>query len=117
MSNQTELSDSSVSVSNNRPPTVSGRTDTVAKGASIPFAIHSAILDALEHAENKHPRFADTDSEAVNVILEELLEVNTAALRVAQNINDQASRDNLFVELTQLNATTIRMMRRLLENE
>ena len=115
MSNQPKIPDAAISVSNNKSPSVSGCAETVSEGVSIPFAIHSAILDALEHAENKHPRFADTDSQAVNVILEELLEVNTAALRVAQNINDQASRDNLFVELAQLNATTIRMMGRLLE--
>ena len=59
--------------------------------------------------------FADTDAEAGTVIAEELLEVNTAALKVAQGINDQADRDNLFVELAQLNATTIRMMEKLLK--
>jgi hypothetical protein len=82
---------------------------------TIPFAIQSAIIDALDHAKTKHPHFADTDAEAGNVILEELLEVNTAALKVAQGINDQESRDNLFVELAQLNATTIRMMEKLLK--
>jgi hypothetical protein len=82
---------------------------------TIPFAIHSAIIDALDHAKTKHPHFADTDAEAGNVILEELLEVNTAALKVAQGINDQESRDNLFVELAQLNATTIRMMEMILK--
>lgn len=82
---------------------------------TIPFAIHSAIIDALDHAKTKHPHFADTDAEAGTVIAEELLEVNTAALQVMQGINDQASRDNLFVELAQLNATTIRMMEKLLK--
>ena len=82
---------------------------------TIPFAIHSAIVDALEHAKTKHPHFADTDHEAGTVIAEELLEVNTAALKVMQGINDQADRDNLFVELAQLNATTIRMMEKLLK--
>lgn len=80
---------------------------------TIPFAIHSAIVDALAEAREKHPHFADTDAEAGNVVLEELLEVNDAALRVMQNINDQASRDNLFVELAQLNAVSIRMMERI----
>jgi hypothetical protein len=84
---------------------------------AIPFAIHSAIVDALDHAKTKHPHFADTDAEAVTVIAEELLEVNTAALKVMQSINDQADRDNLFVELAQLNATTIRMMEKLLNGE
>jgi hypothetical protein len=84
-------------------------------GNSIPFPIHSAIVDALDHAREKHPHFADTDAEAGTVILEELLEVNTAALKVTQGINDQATRDNLFVELAQLNATTIRMMEKLLK--
>ncbi|MBE6377214.1 MAG: hypothetical protein E7051_00170 [Lentisphaerae bacterium] len=82
---------------------------------TIPFAIHSAIIDALDHAKTKHPHFADTDAEAGTVIAEELLEVNTAALKVMQGINDQADRDNLFVELAQLNATTIRMMEKLLK--
>lgn len=82
---------------------------------TIPFAIHSAIVDALAEAKEKHPHFADTDAEAGTVIAEELLEVNTAALRVMQGINDQADRDNLFVELAQLNATTIRMMERLIK--
>jgi predicted RNA-binding Zn-ribbon protein involved in translation (DUF1610 family) len=81
----------------------------------IPFAIHSAIIDALDHAKTKHPHFANTDAEAGTVIAEELLEVNTAALKVMQGINDQADRDNLFVELAQLNATTIRMMEKLLK--
>lgn len=82
---------------------------------TVPFAIQSAIVDALDYAKTKHPHFADTDAEAATVIAEELLEVNTAALRVMQNINDKASRDNLFVELAQLNATTIRMMEKLLK--
>lgn len=82
---------------------------------TIPFAIKSAIVDALDHARTKHPEFAESDAEAGNVILEELLEVNTAALSVVQNINDQASRDALFVELAQLNATTIRMMEMMLK--
>jgi hypothetical protein len=84
-------------------------------GKSIPFPIHSAIIDALDHAKTKHPKFANTDAEAGTVIAEELLEVNTAALKVMQCINDQADRDNLFVELAQLNATTIRMMEKLLK--
>lgn len=83
-------------------------------GNPIPFAIHSAIIDALDHARTKHPHFADTDTEAGVVIAEELLEVNDAGLRVMQNINDQVSKDNLFIELAQLNATTIRMMEKLL---
>jgi formiminotetrahydrofolate cyclodeaminase len=82
---------------------------------TIPFAIYSAIVDALDHAREKHPHFADTDAEAGTVIAEELLEVNTAALKVMQGINDQADRDNLFEELAQLNATTIRMMEKLLK--
>lgn len=82
---------------------------------TIPFAIHSAIIDALDHAKTKHPHFADTNAEAGNVILEELLEVNTAALKVTQGINDQESRDNLFVELAQAIATEIRMMEKLLK--
>ena len=82
---------------------------------TIPFAIYSAIVDALDHAKTKHPKFADTDAEAGTVIAEELLEVNTAALKVMQSVNDQADRDNLFVELAQLNATTIRMMEMLLK--
>lgn len=82
---------------------------------TIPFAIYSAIIDALDHAKAKHPHFADTDAEAGTVIAEELLEVNTAALKVMQGINDQTTRDNLFVELAQLNATTIRMMERLIK--
>ena len=82
---------------------------------TIPFAIHSVIVDALAEAKEKHPHFADTDAEAGTVIAEELLEVNTAALKVMQGINDQADRDNLFVELAQLNATTIRMMEKLLK--
>lgn len=82
---------------------------------NIPFAIKSAIIDALDHARAKHPHFADSDAEAGNIILEELLEVNDAALRVVRNINDQASRDNLLTELAQLNATTIRMMERLIK--
>lgn len=94
---------------------VSSVAKTTADKAAIPFAIQSAIIDALDHAKTKHPHFADTDAEAGNVILEELLEVNTAALKVAQGINDQADRDNLFVELAQLNATTIRMMEKLLK--
>ena len=80
----------------------------------IPFAIHSAIIDALDHAKTKHPHFADSNAEAGTVIAEELLEVNTAALKVMQGINDQTTRDNLFIELAQLNATTIRMMEKLL---
>lgn len=83
--------------------------------SSIPFAIHSAIIDALAEAKEKHPHFADSNAEAGTVIAEELLEVNTAALKVMQGINDQATRDNLFVELAQLNATTIRMMEKLLK--
>ena len=79
--------------------------------SSIPFAIHSAIIDALDHAKTKHPHFANTDAKAGTVIAEELLEVNTAALKV----NDQTTRDNLFIELAQLNATTIRMMEKLLK--
>jgi hypothetical protein len=82
---------------------------------TIPFAIQSAIIDALDHAKNKHPHFADTDTEAGVVIAEELLEVNDAALRVMQDINDKVSRDNLFVELAQAIATEIRMMEKLLE--
>lgn len=89
-----------------------GRVEII---ATIPFAIHSAIVDALDHAKTKHPHFADTDAEAGTVIAEELLEVNTAALKVMQGINDQADRDNLFEELAQLNATTIRMMEKLLK--
>lgn len=81
----------------------------------IPFSIYSAIIDALDHARTKHPHFADSDAEAGNIILEELLEVNDAALRVVRNINDQASRDNLLTELAQLNATTIRMMEMMLK--
>jgi rubredoxin len=96
-------------------PSVPIRTKTIADKAAIPFAIHSAIVDALDHAKTKHPHFADTDAEAGTVIAEELLEVNTAALKVMQGINDQASRDNLFEELAQLNATTIRMMEKLLK--
>lgn len=80
----------------------------------IPYEIQSSIIDALDHARNKHPHFADTDTEAANVVVEELLEVNTAALQVVQNINDQSARDSLFIELAQLNATTIRMMERIL---
>lgn len=30
---------------------------------AIPFAIHSAIVDALDYAKSKHPRFADSDAE------------------------------------------------------
>lgn len=80
------------------------------------YGIHSAIVDALAEAKEKHPHFADTDAEAGTVIAEELLEVNDAALRVMQGINDQENRDNLFVELAQLNATTIRMMERMLNS-
>ena len=76
----------------------------------IPFEIKSAIAEALDHAETKHPHFADSNAEAGVVIAEELFEVNTAAMRVMQNINDQASRDNLLVELAQAIATEIRMM-------
>ena len=75
-----------------------------------PFEIESAIVDALAHAREKHPHFAESTAEAGNVILEELLEVNAAGLSLVQKINDQTSRDNLLVELAQLNATTIRMM-------
>lgn len=96
-------------------PSVLICTETTADKPTIPFAIHSAIVDALAEAKEKHPHFAETDAEAGNVILEELLEVNTAALSVVQSINDQENRDNLFVELAQLNATTIRMMERLLK--
>ena len=81
----------------------------------IPFAIHSAIVDALAEAKEKHPRFADNEAEAGNVILEELLEVNAAGLSLVQKINDQKSRDELLTELAQLNATTIRMMERMLK--
>jgi hypothetical protein len=121
MSNKTELPQPhklpglSVDVRTTPSPSVSIRTETTAGKPTIPFAIHSAIVDALDHAKTKHPHFADTDAEAGTVIAEELLEVNTAALKVMQGINDQADRDNLFVELTQLNATTIRMMERLLK--
>lgn len=94
-------------------PSAPIRTETTADKPTIPFAIHSAIVDALAEAKEKHPHFADTDAEAGTVIAEELLEVNDAALRVMQNINDQASRDNLFVELAQLNAVSIRMMERI----
>lgn len=87
----------------------------IQNGDLIAFPIYSAIIDALEHAKTKHPHFADTDAEAGTVITEELLEVNTAALKVMQSINDQAARDNLFVELAQLNATAIRMMEKLLK--
>lgn len=83
---------------------------------TISYPIKSAIVDALDHARTKHPEFAGCDAKAANVILEELLEVNTAALSVVQNINDQASRDNLFIELAQLNATTIRMMEHILDS-
>ena len=83
---------------------------------TIPFEIKSAIVDALDHARTKHPEFAKSTAEAGNVILEELLEVNTAALSVVQNINDQASRDELLTELAQLNATTIRMMEMILNS-
>ena len=85
------------------------------KDSIITFAINSAIADALDYAKTKHPKFADTDAEAGTVIAEELLEVNVAGMKVMQNINDQASRDNLFEELAQLNATTIRMMEMLLK--
>ena len=96
-------------------PSVPIRTETTADKPTIPFAIHSAIVDALAEAKEKHPVFADTDAEAGTVIAEELLEVNDAALRVMQGINDKENRDNLFVELAQLNATTIRMMERMLK--
>lgn len=76
----------------------------------IPFEIKSAIVEALDHAKTKHPNFADSDSDAGVVIAEELFEVNTAAMRVMQNINDQSSRDNLLIELAQAIATEIRMM-------
>lgn len=82
---------------------------------TIPFEIKSAIVDALDHARSKHPDFAESTAEAGNVILEELLEVNAAGLSLVQNINDQASKDALLVELAQLNATTIRMMEKLLK--
>lgn len=82
----------------------------------ITFEIQSAIIDALDYAKTKHPHFADTDAEAGNIVLEELLEVNEAALKVVRSINDQVNRDNLFTELAQVNATTIRMMERLLNN-
>jgi hypothetical protein len=81
----------------------------------VNFAIQSAIVDALDYAKTKHPHFADTDTEAGVVIAEELLEVNDAALRVMQDINDQTSRDNLFIELAQAIATEIRMMEKLLK--
>lgn len=81
----------------------------------VPFEIKSAIVDALDHARTKHPHFADNLAEAGNIILEELLEVNAAGLSLVQNINDQASKDALLVELAQLNATTIRMMEKLLK--
>jgi hypothetical protein len=86
------------------------------KDSIITFAIHSAIVDALDHAKRKHPHFADSNAEAGNVIVEELLEVNVAGMKVMQNINDQASRDELLTELAQLNATTIRMMERVLNS-
>jgi hypothetical protein len=86
------------------------------KDSIITFAINSAIVDALDYANTKHPHFADTDAEAGNVIVEELLEVNVAGMKVMQNINDQASRDELLTELAQLNATTIRMMERVLNS-
>jgi hypothetical protein len=86
------------------------------KDSIITFAINSAIADALDYAKTKHPHFADTDAEAGNVIVEELLEVNVAGMKVMQNINDQASRDELLTELAQLNATTIRMMERVLNS-
>ena len=105
----------SVDIRNYPLPSVPIRTETNADKPAIPFAIHSAIVDALDHAKTKHPHFADTDAEAGTVIAEELLEVNTAALKVMQGINDQETRDNLFVELAQLNATTIRMMEKLLK--
>lgn len=97
------------------PKSTVGRVEIIKETETIPFAIHSAIVDALAEAKEKHPHFADTDAEAGTVIAEELLEVNTAALKVMQGINDQADRDNLFVELAQLNATTIRMMEKLLK--
>ena len=105
----------SVDIRTNPSPSVSIHTETIADKPAIPFAIHSAIVDALAEAKEKHPHFADTDAEAGTVIAEELLEVNTAALKVMQGINDQADRDNLFVELAQLNATIIRMMEKLLK--
>jgi hypothetical protein len=80
------------------------------------FGVYSLICEELAKAKEKHPHFADTDAEAGTVIAEELLEVNTAALRVMQGINDKENRDNLFIELAQLNATTIRMMERLLNS-
>lgn len=83
---------------------------------TVPFAIKSAIVDALDHAKTKHPHFADINAEAGNVILEELLEVNSAGLSLVQSINDQKSRDELLTELAQLNATTIRMMEQLLDS-
>lgn len=97
------------------PKSTVGRVEIIKETETIPFAIRSIIVDALDHARTKHPKFADTDAEAGTVIAEELLEVNTAALKVMQSINDQESRDNLFVELAQLNATTIRMMEKLLK--
>jgi hypothetical protein len=87
---------------------------TVEIKETIPFAIHSAIVDALAEAKEKHPHFADTDAEAGTVIAEELLEVNDAALRVMRGINDKENRDNLFIELAQLNATAIRMMEQMM---
>ena len=117
MSDLPEPPDSSVNVSSTHPPTVSVRTDTTAKWESIPFAIHSAILDALDHAENKHPSFADSNKEAAIVLAEELFEVNVAGMKVMQNISDQASRDNLYVELAQAAAVCIRAMKRILDHE
>lgn len=97
-------------------PSVLICTETTAAPDGIPFAIHSAIVDALDHARTKHPVFAGSDAEAGNVILEELLEVNSAGLTLVQKINDQKSRDELLTELAQLNATTIRMMEMILKD-
>ena len=98
-----------------RYTTVEKQYTSAVQSDNIPFAIRSAIIDALDYAKTKHPHFADSDAEAGNVILEELLEVIEAALKVVRNINDQVNRDNLFTELAQLNATAIRMMERMLK--
>ena len=84
---------------------------------NIPFEIESAIVDALAHANSKHPFFADSNKEAAIVLAEELFEVNVAGMKVMQNINDQASRDNLYIELAQAAAVCIRAMKRILDHE
>lgn len=83
---------------------------------NMDYGVYSLICEELANAKEKHPHFADHKAEAGNIILEELLEVNTAGLSLVRNINDRATRDNLFVELAQLNATTIRMMEMLLNS-